>query len=61
MVFSNCMTQWNVGPGGLVGLRYEALPFMLRTLAVPRAQWPEVMAAIQMLEADSLRLMREKR
>lgn len=61
MVFSQCMTQWQVGPAGLVGLRYEVLPFMLRLAGVPRARWPEVVADIQTLEIESLRLLREKR
>ena len=55
-VFYRCRTQWATGPGGVVGLRLEVLPFALRLHGVPRTQWPEVVDGVQALEAETLRL-----
>lgn len=46
---------------GPVGLRYEALPLALEVEGVARADWPEVLSGVQVLEAETLRLLREKR
>ena len=44
-------TQRLIGPmGQICGLRYEALPFLLRLQQVPRSEWPEVMHCIQTME-----------
>lgn len=47
--------------GGAVGLRYEALPFALQLHGVPAAEWGEVTDAVQVMEAETLRLWREQR
>ena len=58
-VAARSMTQWNVSMSGVVGLRYEALPLVMRALGVPRAAWPEVFAGIQVIEAECLKLLRK--
>lgn len=55
-VFRRALTQWCVGPGGVIGLRYEALPFLLQVEAVPADDWPDVVSAVQVMEQEALRL-----
>jgi hypothetical protein len=49
-------TQWHTS-----GLRYESLALCLDLEAVPRAAWPMVVDGLQVLEAEIMRLAREKR
>ncbi len=55
-VFRRALTQWCVGPGGVIGLRYEALPFVLQLEDVPAHDWPDVMAGVQVMEQEALRI-----
>lgn len=54
-------TQWHEGMNGRTGLRYEALPLILRSLQVPRSQWAQVIEALEVLGQECVRLWREKR
>lgn len=60
-VFYWLRTQWNVGMAGIVGLRMEAMSFALELEQVPRADWPDVVDGVQVMELETLRLWREKR
>lgn len=60
-VFRFLSTQWTVGFGGPTGLRYEVLPLALRINDVPRADWPDVIDGVRVLESEALRLWNEKR
>jgi hypothetical protein len=54
-VFSRLTTQFNVGPmGGVVGLRYEAIPIVLRLLQVPRAECPKLFEQLRVCESEAL-------
>ena len=55
------LTQWNAGPAGAIGLRYEAMPFALELEQVQRSDWPDVTADVQVLERETMRIWREKR
>lgn len=66
-LFLRLETQWRyaqrpVGMGASVGvpagLDYGRLEFWLELEAVPRAQWPQAVDAMQALEQATLRLMR---
>lgn len=59
-VFRAMATQWSVGMNGPIGLRMEALAFVLEVQEVPRADWPEVAEAVQVLERETLRLWRKQ-
>ncbi len=59
-VFRAMATQWSVGMNGPIGLRMEALAFVLEVQEVPRADWPEVTEAVQVLERETLRLWRKQ-
>lgn len=60
-VFYRLRTQWNMGFNGAVGLRMECLPVAMEFEAVPRHLWPQVADGVQAMEAETLRLWREKR
>lgn len=57
-VFYSLRTQWNVGMAGVIGLRNESLEFALRMERVPQPDWPDVVTAVQVMEAETLRLWR---
>lgn len=59
-VFRAMATQWSVGMNGPIGLRMEALAFVLEVQEVPKADWPEVTQAVQVLERETLRLWRKQ-
>lgn len=60
-VFARAGTQWLTGLSGLVGLRYEALPLLMEAEGVPRAEWPQELRCLQIMEAETLRLGRVAR
>lgn len=44
-------TQWNIRPmGGVIGLRYESLPIVLRFAGIPRPQHAAVFDGLRMME-----------
>ncbi|SEO64328.1 DUF1799 domain-containing protein [Nitrosovibrio sp. Nv6] len=61
MVFKHMMTQWIMSFSGPVGLRYEALPVVLRLLEVPRGEWPEIFPDLRVMERAALDCMHEEK
>lgn len=55
------VTQLNVGFGGVVGFRYEALPVVMRALHVKPADQLETIDALRVVEGEVVRLLNEKR
>lgn len=53
-------TQWRVGFHGRYGLDYNALPNVLRLMAVPEADWPEVFEGIRTMEGAALEVIHTK-
>lgn len=60
-VFLALSTQWRVGMAGAVGLDYNAIPFVMRTLGIPHAQRPGVFESLRIMEDAALATMRETR
>ncbi|MEG1971422.1 MAG: DUF1799 domain-containing protein [Burkholderiaceae bacterium] len=60
-VFHALLTQWAVGPVGAVGLRYEAIPVVLRLMGVARSVWADTFAALRVMEAEALSFFAERR
>lgn len=60
-VFSAAFTQWVVGPGSVVGLSYAGVDVLRRAMGVVDADWPRVLAEMQVMEQEALRIWREKR
>lgn len=53
-VFADMLTQWNVGPGGVVGLRYEALPLLLELRGIAAADSADIVAGVRVMERAAL-------
>ncbi|RZS80655.1 DUF1799 domain-containing protein [Pigmentiphaga kullae] len=54
-VFCAMDTQWRVGGMGRAsGLDYAALPFVMRQLGVPRAEWTDIFDAVRVMERAAL-------
>ncbi|MEY2653661.1 MAG: hypothetical protein RLZZ524_689, partial [Pseudomonadota bacterium] len=53
-VFIAMGTQWNVGMGGITGLRYESLPSVMRYCSVPPAERGAVFQQIRVMEGAIL-------
>lgn len=58
-VFVAMSTQWRVGPNGATGLDYSPLQSVMRLMAVPRHDWPEVFDAVRIMEDAALSTIRK--
>lgn len=54
-VFSGMLSQWNVGMSGVIGLRYEALPFVLELYGVCGEQRREVYDGLREMERAAVK------
>lgn len=54
-LFADCLTQWNVGFGGPVGLRYEAVKTVLEIRDEPRHTWSQLFDDLKVCESAALR------
>ncbi len=52
-------TQWNVVQGGVIGLRYESLPVVLRMLGIPKKSRAALLHGLRVMEDEVLTLFRE--
>jgi hypothetical protein len=59
-VFVSLDTQWRSGVAGPTGLDYGVLPDVLRLSAIPEADWPDIFAAIRVMEDAALHVMHKK-
>lgn len=53
-IYAAMCTQWNEGFNGRIGLRYEALPGLMRSHQVPSADRRFVERGIRIMEAAEL-------
>jgi hypothetical protein len=62
-VFSDMLTQWRVGPGGIVGLDYGVIPIIFRIRKIRREDREEIFDGLTVMERaamDSIRQMTSK-
>lgn len=59
--FVDMLTQWIVGPGGVVGLRYEVMPLVMRQQRVPAADRSDVWQGVRVMERAALKHFGEQR
>jgi hypothetical protein len=57
-VFIAMGTQWNVGPGGAVGLNYPSLETTMRLLGVPKRERADVFEQVRVMEDAALAQIR---
>lgn len=60
-IFVSLSTSWNVGPGGPVGLQWQAVPVWLDLFKVKSKKRYEVAQALRIMEAAALKAMSEDR
>lgn len=53
-LFADMMTQWAIGPGGAVGLRYEALPAVFELRGTPAADRPGMFDGLRVMERAAM-------
>lgn len=58
-VFEAMKTQWNVTMGGVAGLRYEAIPVVLKMLGVAKASRARILHGLRVMEDEVLKVFRE--
>lgn len=59
-VFLDMDTQWRVGAVGPTGLDYSALEPVMRLQGVRKRDRQDIFAAVRVMEAEALKVMREK-
>lgn len=60
-VFDAMSTQWNVGAESVViGLRYEALPFVMQALGVKAKNRKELLAELRVMEKEALEMFNQR-
>jgi hypothetical protein len=57
VVFMTMGTQWNVGPGGRTGLRYESLYPLLDRMHLTDDEWQSLFDDVQLMERAALAAM----
>lgn len=57
-VFISMQTQWNIGPAGAIGLRYESLPWLMDLRGITAADRPGLMAGLATMERGALEVFR---
>lgn len=60
-MFLQLTTQWNNGPAGRTGLRYEAVRTVMDIEEVPRRDRRDLLAQLAVMEAGVLEWLSEKR
>lgn len=60
-LFRVAHTQWAASFGGLIGLRYEALPVCMDLAGIPTEERPQAFAGVQVMEAEILRIRSAER
>ena len=58
-VFSALSTQWNVGAGGPVGLRYEAIPLIFEAFSIKKKARAELIYLLRIMENEALQVFKE--
>lgn len=56
-MFADMLTQWTVGASGVIGLRYEALPFVFCMHGIDAPRQREAFNAVRILENEAVRCL----
>lgn len=57
-LFEALQSQWLIGPmGGVIGLRYEALPAVEKRIGIRRKDRRRVFAGLRVMEATALEVL----
>lgn len=61
LVFAAADTQWNVGQGGAIGLRYETLPLLFDTFGIKKKSRAEMLTSLRIMESEALEMINDRR
>jgi hypothetical protein len=56
-VFEALATQWNVGAGGVIGLRYESMPVIFDAFGIKKKQRSEMVYLMRLMENEALQVI----
>jgi hypothetical protein len=59
-LFLRLYSQWNYSQGVTIGLNYQSIEFILKVEKIDSCQWRDLMDGIQIMEAEALRVYRER-
>lgn len=59
IAFMNLSTQWRVGPGGIVGLDYNVIPFVFEMMGFDKKDYPDFFNNMRIMECASLSYIRD--
>lgn len=59
-VFAAAATQWNVGQGGAIGLRYETLPLLFDTFGIKKNARAEMLTSLRIMESEALETINDR-
>lgn len=60
-VFADMLSQWNVGGmGGVIGLRYEALPLVFRMHGIKRERQREIFEGLRVMERAAVQQLNSR-
>jgi hypothetical protein len=59
-IFVDLLTQWRVGPSGITGLDYQALPVVLKIRGIKKREHGEIFDCIQIMERAALKKVVER-
>lgn len=58
-LFESLLTQWRVGPGGVVGLDYAVLPLVARSRGIAPRRLSQLLPDLQVMEDEALGIYAE--
>jgi hypothetical protein len=59
-VFMRLRSQWQPGHSGVIGLRYESIPFVMDLESIGQSDRPSVMDDLQLMESTVLDILSKK-
>lgn len=59
-VFDALDTQWNIGPGGVVGLKYEALDVVFEEFEIKKTERAELINTLRTMETEALQVINQR-
>lgn len=56
-LFADLLSQWNIGPGGVVGLRYEAMPVLMEAHGILTDARRDMIRDLKNMEYGAIEVM----
>lgn len=56
-LFAALSTQWNVGTGGVIGLKYESIAVVFEEFEIKKNERAELINALRTMETEALKVI----